>query len=195
MEQKEKEKPKAGDARPGVNGKKALRIGFWVVLAIAAVVILRSVLDNGGSSDKASMGAPEIVSVEELRDDDAAQGSPIYWAGVQEGTELELSRPEEGRTYVRYLPEGTAVGDESNQFLSVGTYVYPEAAKALRELGKQPGGIIAASPNGGVVYFNRNQPENVYLAFPGSDLQIEVYDPNPKRSLGLVASGQVVPIG
>jgi hypothetical protein len=195
MEQKEKEKPKAGDARPGMDRKKALRIGFWVVLAIAAILILRSVLDNGGSSDKASTSAPEIVSVEELRDAATAQGSPIYWAGVQEGTELELSHPEEGRTYVRYLPEGTAAGNEGSQFLAVGTYVYPEAAKALRNLGKQPGGIIAASPNGDVVYFNRNRPENVYLAYPGADLEVEVYDPDPKRALSLTTSGQIVPIG
>jgi hypothetical protein len=176
--------------------KRLIRIGFWGVLGVLAAVLLLSLIDGDGddSSSSESTTAAEIVSVDELRDA-AVEDGQIYWAGEQSGSEIELSRPEEGRTYVRYLPEGTEAGDPDPNFLTVGTYAFPDAAEALRKESKGPGGVLASAPGGGVVYFNQNRPQNVYLAFPGEDIQIEVYDPDAKRALGLVSSGLIVPVG
>ena len=32
--------------------------------------------------------------------------------------------------------------------------------------------------------YNRSTPTNVYFAYPGSNLQIEVFDPSPSRRAG-----------
>jgi hypothetical protein len=102
--------------------------------------------------------------------------------------------PEEGRTFVRYLTEGAEPGDPRPDFLTVGTYAFPGAVESLQELAGEAGGVERSAPGGGVVYFNRDQPQSVYLAYPGMDIQIEVYDPDPVRAKNLVTSGQIVPI-
>ena len=173
--------------------RRVVRVGFWVVLAVVVALVVRSIVNGGDSSGDTT--APEIVTLEELRDAANAKGKPIYWAGAQAGTELELSRPDEERTYVRYLTGGAETGTKQSDFLTVGTYSFPGAAAALKELSKKPGGVRAGTAGGGIVYFDRNRPQNVYLAYPGVDVEIEVYDPNAKRALGLVASGQIVPVG
>lgn len=175
--------------------RQVVRIGFWVVLVVAVALVIRSIVDDGGGDSSSAGTAPEIVSLEELRDTASSAGKPIYWAGVQAGTELELSRPGQERTYVRYLTGGAEAGAKQSEFLTVGTYAFPGAAAALKELSQKPGGVRGAAPGGAIVYFNRGRPQNVYLAFPGVDVEIEVYNPNPKRALGLVISGQIVPVG
>ena len=37
-------------------------------------------------------------------------------------------------------------------------------------------------PGGGVAFQYKNRPTSVYLAYPGSDYQVEVYDPHAGRA-------------
>jgi hypothetical protein len=181
--------------------KQLIRYGFWTVLAVLGAVLLIALIDGGGddssSSETTTAGSttgPVILSADELREKAAELEEPIYWAGEQKGAEIEFSQPESGRTYVRYLTGGAEAGDPNSEFLTVGSYEFPQASKALKEQAKQPDGVLASAPGGGVVFFNTKQPQSVYLAFPGESVQVEVYDPNPKRSLGLVSSGLIVPV-
>jgi hypothetical protein len=173
--------------------RRIIRIGFWVALAVVVVVVIVAIADGGGSSSDTT--SAKIVTLEELRDEASSEGKPIYWAGAQPGTELELSRPDQEKTYVRYLTGGAEAGTKDTAFLTVGTYDFPGAAAALKELSKEPGGVGAATAGGGIIYFDRASPQNVYLAYPGVDIEVEVYEPDAKRALGLVASGQIVPVG
>lgn len=180
------EKGKAGADKRRLYGA----LGAAAILVIALILLLSSG-DEDSSSDPA---APRLLSVEDLRDEVSGHEPPVYWAGEQEGTELELSEPEETQTYVRYLTGDAEAGDERADFLTVGTYAQGNPVAALRLQGKEPGGVIAKAPGGATVYFNRNQPRSVYLAYPGVEAQIEVYDPSFTRALQLVKSGQIVPV-
>jgi hypothetical protein len=180
--------------------KRLIKFGFWGVLGVLGAVLVISQLDKGnGDSSSEEESAPTasaaIVSTDELSERANEQETPIYWAGEQNGSEIEFSQPEAGRTYVRYLTGGAEAGDPDSAFLTIGTYTFEDPTHALREQSKQPGGVLASAPGGGVVYFDKTHPESVYLAYPGEKVQIEVYDPNPKRSLGLVSSGLIVPVG
>ncbi|HWM54240.1 MAG TPA: hypothetical protein VNO20_02475 [Solirubrobacterales bacterium] len=168
-----------------------LRLALAAVLAIGLVLWI-ALRDDDGNDSPTSSSEAQIVSVDSLRDASAEEGVPIYWAGEQEGAELELSRPDADRTYVRYLTGGAEAGDPQPDFLTVGTYEDEDALAKLKRQGKEPGGVLAKAPGGATVYFNRNQPSSVYLAYPGVDAQIEVYDPDFKRALQLVNSGQIV---
>jgi hypothetical protein len=182
-----------------VDRKRLIQFAFWGVLGVLAAVLLISLVggnDNNSSTSEetASSTTPAIVGAEELRERATEQESPIYWAGEQEGAEIEFSQPQAGQTYVRYLTGGAEAGDSNAEFLTIGTYEFKDAVKALKEQAKQPNGVLASAPGGGVVFFNTTHPQSVYLAYPGEEVQIEVYDPNPKRSLGLVSSGLIVPV-
>ena len=41
---------------------------------------------------------------------------------------------------------------------------------------------------------SRTRPTSVYLAYPGSRVQVEVFDPSAREARRLVASGQVQPV-
>ena len=101
---------------------------------------------NDSTSAESETVSAEIVNAEGLKERSEDEELPIYWAGEQAGTELELSVPEEGRTYVRYLTGGAQAGDPQPNFLTVGTYAFAEPIPALEELAKKPGGVKAVSP-------------------------------------------------
>ena len=105
----------------------------------------------------------------------------------------EVTRSADGRVYVRYLTGGARVGSPLPDFLTVGTYVVPNAARAVRVAARQPGAIAVSVP-GGVGFYNRARPTSVYFALLGSNLQIETYDPSALVARRLVESGAVLPI-
>jgi len=171
-----------------------LGVGLAIVVAVALAVWALAD-DNGSdeSSEPAAATEPEIVSVKALRASAAAHATPVYWVGASAGTKLELSRPSPEQTYVRYLTGDAEAGD-SRKFLTVGSYTYADPAAALRARGSEPGGVNATAPGGGVVYFDQADPKSVYLAYPGIEVEIEVFAPEFKEALQLVTDGRVVPI-
>ncbi len=183
--------------------KKIIRYSFWAVFAVlgrdphhrACSTTATELLQLGQPTSKARATAAVIVSADELREKAAEHDGPVYWAGEQEGAEIEYSEPEPGRIYVRYLTGGAEAGDPNTNFLTIGTYEFKDAAQALKKQSKESNGVLASAPGGGVVYFDTTHPQSVYLAYPGEEAQVEVFDPNPKRSLGLVSSGLIVPVG
>jgi hypothetical protein len=185
-------------AKADESGAHTNKIRTYIALALvglAAILLVAWLVSGDDDSSSSSSGEARVVSADELEDAVAGEAEPVYWAGEEEGTELELSQPEEGLTYVRYLSDGAEAGDQRAEFLTVGTYVQPDAVKALRRQAKESDGVLGTAPGDGVVYFNRNQPASVYLAYPGVDVQIEVFDPSFTRALQLVNSGQIVPVG
>jgi hypothetical protein len=135
---------------------------------------------------------PTGASIADLRRLAASLGHPIYWAGPLRGFVYELTRTPDGRVYVRYLPSGVAVGS-TKPFLTVATYPVPNAFAATKAAGVGDGAVHIAIRNG-VAFYSRQRPTSVYLAYPGSNYQIEVFDPSPRAAHRIVASGQVQPV-
>lgn len=121
-------------------------------------------------------------------------GQPVYWAGPMPGTRYELRRSEEGNVFLRYLPAGVSLGD-SRSLLTVGTYPLQGAFAATRGLANEQGSLSRALPGGWVAAYRRAKPTSIYLARPGLDYQIEVFDPSSARARRLVESGRIRPVG
>jgi hypothetical protein len=163
---------------------------------IAVALIVWVALDSGDStSDAGSTQSTEaeVVSVAALRRATIAEDAPTYWAGAMAGTDLELSRPAPDRTYVRYLTGGAKAGDPK-PFLTVGSYRLHDPVGILRHRGGEAGGVLASAPGEGVVYFDRTDPTSVYLAYPHTEVEIEVFAPVFKEALQLVTDGRIVPV-
>jgi hypothetical protein len=64
----------------------------------------------------------------------------------------------------------------------------------LKGLAKQSDEKTISVPGGGIAVYSSSTPTNVYVAYPGSNLQIEVYDPSAERAQQLVTSGQVAAV-
>lgn len=176
------------------------RTGSWrpIVAALVAVIVLGLVVwlllrDEGEGSQ--APGSPEAASAAQLRDLSASVGHDVYWAGASgSGTELELTHQDDGRIYVRYLTGGAEVGDNRARFTTVGTYPVPAALAALRKQAREPTAITRTLPDDGLAYIDADRPTSVYLAWPGSDFEVEVFDPSPKHALDLVLAGAIVPV-
>ena len=165
----------------------ALFIGFLLWL-----LVLRD--DDDSDAPVTAGGGPALTTEEELRTLADELGHPIYWAGPQRNAELEVEQTEREDVFLRYLTGNATVGDSREVYLTVGTYPVANAEGALREQAKQEGSLTNDTPDGGYVLTNEGNPTSVYIAYPGEDLQIEVYDPDPERAFDLATSGAIRPI-
>lgn len=185
------------------------------IVALVAAVVLAAVVaagilvaTSGSSSPKpavistASSSAPptassgttvEAVSVGTLTTLPTTLGHSVYWAGPRAGTTYELTRSPDGRVYVRYLTGGAKVGSPLPDFLTVGTYVVPNAEAAVHAAAAQPGAVKVSVP-GGVGFYNRARPTSVYFAYANSAVQVETYDPSAAIARRLVETGAIKPI-
>jgi hypothetical protein len=150
----------------------------------------------GPVSTAAAATAPvaSAASFQQLRMLSAALGHPLYWAGPRAAGRYELTRTPGGHVFVRYLPTGAAVGT-SNPYLTIGTYPINGAFALTKRLSTDPTAVRVAVGHGGVAFFTRTRPTNVYVAYPGTNTQIEVYDPAPGAAQRLVGSNRIVPVG
>ena len=124
-----------------------------------------------------------------------ALGRPVYWSGPRPNFTYELTlAPNAQRIYLRYLPPGVPLGSPKPDYLSIGTYSVRGAAAALRARAAQPDGVGLKLPHGAVGYYSTARPTSVYIAFPNTNEQVEVYDPSAAVALQTAESGVVRPV-
>ena len=173
---------------------RSIRVGAVVAIALAIGLVLWLVLRDGSSSSSTSpipAGSKALpISTKGLRTL-ASLGIPIYWIGARSGYEYELTKTPDNRVFIRYLPNGADVGTDK-PYLTIGTYPAKGAYAAARRRAGLAGSTTIPAGNGAVAYYRSDSPTNVFLAYPGVDSTVEVYDPSPGRARDLVASGQVV---
>jgi hypothetical protein len=145
---------------------------------------------KGGSA--ASVPKPKAASLAGLKSLAGSLGHPIYWAGPKKGYTYELNRNPNGNLFIRYLPPGVHVG-ASQSYLSVATYPFQGAFSGIQRVAKQKGQRTIKLAGGGLAVFNPKIPNDLHLAFPGSNYQVEVFDPAGKTRQ-LVASGRITSI-
>ena len=171
------------------------------MIAVAALVafVVWLLVRGGGSGSSGQSSAepisPEAATPAHIRDLSVEIGRPIYWLGPREDNVYELQRTVQDRIYVRYLPPDVGVGTKSAAYPLVGTYPVQGAYSVLKSLAKVSGETSFTAPRGAIAVYSKSLPTNIYLAYPGSNVQIEVYDPSPAQARSLVASGRVVPVG
>lgn len=166
-----------------------------VILSVAliAVVVVWLVHDDDSSSPKA--GEPEAASASQLSEFAAEHGEPIYWLGARQGESYELTDTKSGRVYIRYLTDGAEAGDERADFVTVATYPGQDGIAMLRKAAsEQKGAKLAKTDDGAVLLIDPASPDNAHLAYPGANLQVEVYSPVPGEALRLAARGDVQPV-
>jgi hypothetical protein len=136
---------------------------------------------------------PVQVSPKSLARVAATAQTPIYWGGPRPQQTYELTRTSQGGFLVRYLPLGTDIG-VTTPYLTVGTYAVKNALAAIRRLSLVKGSTQIKLDGGGLAVTDPHFPRSVYLAYPGSAYEIEVFDPSIAQARQLVTSGQIVAV-
>ena len=176
---------------------RGVRIGAVVAVGLAAAFVawlfVRPQTDASPTAQSGAAAAPRLVSGPRLRAIAAAVRYPIYWASPRRGMRYELTQSG-SRTYVRYLPGNVRAGDPRPRFLAIGTYADRNAFAQTRAAGRRRGAVIVDLGGGGIAVYSRQHPTSVYFAYPGSGVQVEVYDPSADTARALVLRHRVVPI-
>jgi hypothetical protein len=182
----------------------SVRIGAVVALAVAAAFVIWLVVRGNDDSSRTTTTStneatqpigPVAATPAALQELSAKAKQPIYWVGPRPGQTYELTRTAGGRVYVRYLPAGAAIGNRRADYTIVGTYPTQGALQVLKNLAKQPNEKSVPAPGGGIAVYSTSAPTNVYVAFPGQNVEIEVFDPSTRKALRMVKTGRVAPVG
>jgi hypothetical protein len=186
-------RPPRGGPSANLWAQPRVRIGLVIVLAVVAALLVGALVsgDDDDSSPAESGTGPVALSPAELRSQSESLDQPIYWAGPKQGFSYEYTQTVDGKTYVRYLPEGVDVGDSRADYLIVVTYPFPSAYSALKAVAKDKSIEI---PGAGIALVDEAYPKSVHVAFPGVDYQVEVFDPSPQRSRAEATSGDIAPV-
>lgn len=175
-------------------GRLLLALAGAVALA-AAVAVLWSTRDDEDANGAASSGPTLAATAADLASEVASVGHAVYWVGPLARRRYELTQTADGRAYVRYLPPGVEAGDPRPGFLTVGTYLLEDAFSVTRAAAARRDARKVTAAGGAVAFYTTARPQSVYLAYEGSDLQIEVFHPSPRQARRLVERGRVRAVG
>jgi hypothetical protein len=158
-------------------------------------LVTMGLIQSVSPNSPGAVAPPRITqaSVPQLRTLAKALGHPVYWLGAQLTAKYELTQTQNGRVYVRYLPSGAPIGT-SRPYPFVATFPLPNAFGATSTAAKAPGAVKLPVKGGAVAFYSSSTPTNVYIAFPNSAYQIELFDPNAARAKSEVLTGKVQPI-
>jgi len=170
-----------------------LVVGALLVTASIAAVVAWALL-GGGDKPKAKRAPASGLTESKLRSVARESGSAVYWAGPEPNTTYELSRTKDGRVFVRYLPPGARVGNSTPKYLTVATYPQKNAFATLQATAQKQGVQTFKVSGAGLAFQDKEHATSVYVAFRGTDAQIEVFDPDAARARRLVESGYIVPV-
>jgi hypothetical protein len=161
----------------------------------AAVALVRSgrIKPIGGGTPVAT-GAARGLNRASLRALARREG-PVYWAGPRAKTTYEVTRIAGGRTFVRYLTPSAPIGDPEPLYLTVATYPERDALAQIEAAAAKEGNVKLELEGGGLAVYDPARPTSVFVAFPATDYQIEVYSPKKGEARALVRQGRVIPVG
>ena len=114
-------------------------------------------------------------------------GITAYWAGPVQDAKYTLAVPADGQAYVRYLPNGQGLGDPSPNYVVIATYTTTNAFTATQSAGNQSNGVTFINSDGAAVYYSKDTPTNVYVAYPNLNFQIEIFDPIAATALDIAS--------
>jgi hypothetical protein len=177
------------------------RLGLGAIAAVALVAGFAAwLLLRDGSTGKpatpaaSAQAVARLVTPPRLRLLASRLGYPLYWIGRKSGMRYELTRATGGNTFIRYLPSSARAGDPRAAFLAIGTYPVRNPFAQIQAATRRPGAVTIRLAGGGLAVYDQATPTSVYFAYPGSKVQVEVYDPSARNARSLVLGGQAVPI-
>ena len=175
-----------------------VRLGAVIALGIAAGLgVWLATRDTGSSHPSSTPAGPTgkhvvPISYSGLQTLVAALHRPIYWAGQEPRKTYELTQAPNGSVFVRYLNPDEPIGTKKTA-LTIGTYSVPGAFNIIQTNAGRKGSVRVPA-HGAVAFYSKSAPTNIYLAFPGVDYQVEVFDPSAGRARELVSSGKIVAV-
>jgi hypothetical protein len=111
-----------------------------------------------------------------------------YWSGPEENCKYALIVNGSGQVFIRYLKDGFGIDDATSNYRVIGTYPQVDSFSITKAAGNQANAISFVNPDGAQVFYSKEFPANVYVAFPDVNYQIEIFDPETGVSLNIATT-------
>jgi hypothetical protein len=180
------------------NVGRSLKVPMLMLLsAIISSVITYSVTSSSNSSSAPTASSTTLTEVisgkvvlteAELIAAVKELGADVYWAGPVKGAKYTLAVPADGQAYVRYLPEGQGIDDTKPNYVVIATYTTTDAFTATQAAGNTSNGVSFISAAGAAIYYSKDTPTNVYVAYPNLNFQIEIFNPIAATALEIAST-------
>jgi hypothetical protein len=115
-----------------------------------------------------------------------------YWSGPEQNCKYALIVNGSGQAFIRYLKDGMGIDDSSSNYRVIGTYPQADSFSITKAAGNQANAISFVNPDGAQVFYSKEFPANVYLAFPDVNYQIEIFDPENGVSLSIATAAGAI---
>ncbi len=162
-----------------------------LTLSLALVVLALSIfcLNLAGrlksANELAEIGGSKLVTSSELIKLVADRKLTVYWAGNLPNSKYQLNALNLDQITLSYFPTAqTLVGTKPN--LSIGTYLSKNSSVAVQLAMRSTGNIGVRTPDGANAYFSRTNPNDLFVALPKIDAEIEIYATKPGGALALL---------
>ncbi len=106
-----------------------------------------------------------------------------YWVGPLEGALYALTITADNQVFIKYLPDGKGLDDLKPDYRVIATYPEAAAYDITRAAGTQSTAVSFINSDGAAVYYSKDRPTNVYVAYAGIPFEIEVFDPDAATAL------------
>jgi len=167
-----------------------------LILCLGGFLIQKSFFSTTSisSTDLTARSSGQVALTEEqLKDTVKALKLTAYWAGPVAGNLYSLDTRGQGQIYIRYLPEGKGLIDTSASYRVVGTYQIKDAFITTQAAGNSvPNSIGFINGDGAAVYYTKDSPNNVYMAYDRKDIQVEIFDPQVGGSIQLASTPNAI---
>ena len=162
-----------------------------LTLSLALVVLALSIfcLNLAGrlnsANELAEIGGSKLMTSSELIKLVADRKLTVYWAGNLPNSKYQLNALNPNQITLSYFPAAqTLVGTKPN--LSIGTYLSKNSSVAVQLAMRSTGNIGVRTPDGANAYFSRTNPNDLFVALPKIDAEIEIYATKPGGALALL---------
>lgn len=191
---------KAAAVRQPLSEKKQGSPKLILLMVLTALIssgLTYVITSNSNSSQSPTVSTSNFTEViagkvalteAELIDAVKQLGADVYWAGPVKGAKYTLAVPADGQAYVRYLPDGQGIEDTKPNYVVIATYTTTDAFTATQAAGNTSNGVSFISPAGAAVYYSKDTPTNVYVAYPNLNYQIEVFNPIAATALEIAST-------
>ena len=109
----------------------------------------------------------------------------VFWAGPEQGSRYLLSSMDRTAIVLTILPPINTGRSTRATYPEITTYVEKDAFTAVLNGKQSQGGGGFLNSDGNSVFFSESDPKNVYVGLRGLDIEIQIYDPTPGRSLAI----------
>jgi hypothetical protein len=179
--------------------KGLFRYALIAVTAVAITVAIGAIAlhnHNQGTWRGDALAGKVALTQSQLENLVTDESITAYWAGPRPGYLYSIDTTTKDRVFLQYIQANKNSSNVVANSRVVATYFAKDGFARTVAAATLSGNTGFRNPNGSVVFYSKNRNTDIYLAFPGKEVQIEIFDPLAGQALSLaVLQDQITKIG